>query len=1148
MKKSNPIALIALLMKLSVSLFLLLTIFLSTVYATPGMGQEALHKKLTLVIENKTLKQVLQQIEQQTGVRFIYSSVSVNVSSRLSTDFRNETLGASLTKLFDKSSIGYQVAGSNIALFSKKGVEKKEPEIENISDVVASTFSGVVVNSKNEPLAGATVKIQNTSRGYVTDNDGKFSITTADATATITVEISLVGYQTKTLVLKTNAATVITLIEVYAGLSDVVVVGYGTQKRTSITGAVGKVKIDNDISSRPNAEFGQALYGKVAGVQVISGNGKPGSSSSIQIRGVNSVSAGSAPLIVVDGIPTPNYDLNLINSADIESIEILKDAASSAIYGSRAANGVVLVTTKKGKAGQAKIELNYVTGIQQVIDKMEVMNSSEYAQASIDAAQAGWVQKGGDPNAPNTIDARGQYKYTWPTALDNPETLPNTDFQDVIYRSAPVNRLNLNITGGSEKSTFLLSGGYINQKGIALSSQYQKYSVSLKNVTKLYNWLEVGGMTTLSYDRETEPFSRMFEWAVQYPSIYPVYSANGYLGSPNNEPGFSNYNAILFRPQNGHPLYRIGDDIQRRRLNNIGNLYAQIKIIPGLSFKTAFNYYVNRTDNSNYQAVDHELGAAYYTQGIMTVDQTRIINYTYQNLLTYDKSFGEHSINALLGTEFNYNDLYYTLQERRGYDNDLLHSLSAGKTVFEATDNVAKTKLISYFGRLNYDYQNKYLLSASLRRDGSSRFAPNNKWGYFPAVSAGWVVSQENFFQDVTAVSNLKLRASYGLTGNDRFADYRWIGGIAQGRVAFGNTLGTSYYPSGITNPDLQWERTRQLDIGVELALYKNRIVVEADWYRSTSDGLLLDVPVPVVSGFTSVFQNKGKLENKGFEVNINTQNLTGAFKWNSQINFSTNKNKILALGADNAPMIFTSAVASGMQKINVVGQPVFNFYGYQYGGVYTNQAEIDADPAHYPTATPGDGRYIDIDKNGVLNADDRTIIGNAVPDFIWGFTNNFSFKGFDLSVLFQGVQGGQLMDENVHRAMLYHEGRNYSKEMVNRWRSEAEPGDGYHYKLKVDLDGYEKTPSSYWLSDASYFRLKSLTLGYNIPDYILRSIKLSSARIYVNGTNLFTHKKSPVVDPEGFAGDASDATRRGVNGNSYPAAKVVSVGITVGL
>ncbi len=1007
-------------------------------------------------------------------------------------------------------------------------------------------YSGQVVNTANEPLGGASIFLEGSSTGYVTDAEGRFSFT--HTAGQLSVEVSLVGFEKQTTLLLPGIPQVITLKEAYTGLADVVVVGYGTQKRSSVTGAVGAVKFDRDINARPNAEFGQALYGKVAGVQVLSGNGKPGASSSIQIRGINSASAGSAPLIVVDGIPLPNYDLNLINSNDIESIDILKDAASAAIYGSRAANGVVLVTTKKGKSGQAKIDLSLSGGLQQVIDKVEVMNAAEYAQAAIDAAQNGWIQSGGNPNAPNTLAARGAYKYTWPTALENPETLPDTDFQDAIYRTAPVTRVNLNITGGSEKSTYLLSGGYQKQQGIALFSDYEKYSVTLKNTTRLYKWLEIGGTTTLNYDNETEPFNRMFEWAVQYPSIYPLYSSNGYLGAPNNEEGFAPYNAILFRPQNGHPLYRQNDAIRTKRFNALGNLYGQAKLAPGLTFRSAFNYFVNRNDNSNYQSVDHDLGSAYYTQGIMTVNQTRILNYTFQNLLTYDRAWGSHSANALLGMEYNYNDLFFTTQERRGYDNDLLKALSAGRTVFEAKDNIAKTTLISYFARVNYDYDGRYLLSASLRRDGSSRFASNNKWGYFPAVSAGWVVSRETFFENINSISNLKLRASYGLTGNDRFADYRWIGGIAQGRVAFGNTLSNSYYPSSITNPDLRWERTKQFNLGLELGLFNNRINLEADVYRSTSDGLLLDVPVPIISGFSSAFKNIGKLENKGLEIALNTQNLTGALKWSSQINFSLNRNKVLALGPNDAPMLLTSAVFSGMQKINVVGEPIFNYYGLQYLGVYRNQAEIDADPAAYSTATPGDGRYADIDKNGAIDADDRTIIGNPIPDFVWGFTNNFSYKGFDLSFLLQGVQGGLLMDENVHRSLIYHEGRNYLKQLNNRWRSEEEPGDGYHYKIKVDTDGFEKTPSSFWLNDASYFRLKSLTLGYSLPQHVLSRIRLNTARVYLNATNLFTHKKSPVADPEAFAGNADDATRRGVNSNTYPAAKVISLGINIGL
>ena len=1009
------------------------------------------------------------------------------------------------------------------------------------------TVSGVVTGDNGETLPGVSVVIKGTTKGTTTEADGNYRLSLPGGAGAVTLVFSFVGYVSQETVVGNRSVINVQLATDNKSLSEVVVVGYGTQQKRDVTGAVGSIKIDPAIAGRPAVEFGQALAGQLAGVQVISGNGRPGTSSSVQVRGINSVSAGSTPLIVIDGIPTPNYDLNLINSADIEAIDVLKDASSSAIYGSRGANGVILVTTKKGKSGQAKVNINYLAGVQEVINRVKVMNSAEYAQAAIDAAQNGWIESGGDPNAPNTIEARKQYKYTWPSQLERPETLPNTDWQSQIFRVAPIHKLDLNVSGGSEKTTFSLSGGIVKQQGIVLTSDYSKYSLGIRTNTKLRDWVDVGGMININYDQEREPFNRTTEWAIQYPSIYPVYSANGFLGGPSTEPGFQNYNAILFRPQNGHPLYKINDEIYHRRLNSLGSLFAQFRSKSGLAFKTAINYYYNRTDNSNYQTQDHQLGPTFYTEGSMTVDQSRTINYTFQNLLTYDKTIGRHTFSGLLGTEYNNNDFYFTLQERRGYDNDLIKALSAGKTVFQASDNLTRTILISYFGRLNYDLNGKYLFSASVRRDGSSRFAPNNKWGYFPALSAGWIVSEEAFLKPFRSLSNLKLRASYGYTGNDRFDDYRWIGSVLQERVAFGTNLSTTYYPSSITNPDLRWERTQQLNLGLDLGLFNNRIVLEGDFYRSESDGLLLDVPVPVVSGFTSVFKNIGKLENKGIELNLTTQNLTGALRWTTKLNFSRNRNKILALGPNDAPIIFNASVASGTQKIIQVGEPIFSFYGYQYAGVYKNQAEVDADPARYATAVPGDGRYADVNGDGKLTTADRTSIGNYNPDFIWGITNNLSYKGFDLNILFQGVQGNQILDENIHRSLLYHEGRNYLQEVTNRWRSEAEPGDGYHYKLTVNIDGYEKTPSSYFIRDGSYARLKNLTLGYTLPAPLLSKIKLASCRIYFNGTNLFTHKNSPVYDPENFNGGAGEVSRRGVISSPFPTAKIYSLGLNIG-
>ncbi|MCS4226959.1 TonB-dependent receptor [Sphingobacterium sp. BIGb0165] len=1012
--------------------------------------------------------------------------------------------------------------------------------------IINASLTGKVLDSQTkQPIEGATVQLDAVTHSVKTDRDGNFQFVTGQKLP-FTLIISYVGYKRQTIVVNTSP-TVIALEPSSEDLDEVVVVGYGTQRKRDLTGASTNLNFTKDISGRPSSEIGQALYGQIAGVQVTTGSGKPGASASIQVRGINSVSAGSSPLLVVDGIPVPNYDLSLINNADIESIQVLKDAASAAIYGSRAANGVILITTKSGKSGRTRFEANYVTALQQVIDKVEVMNAAEYAQAAIDAAQNSWVDKGGDPNAPNTLAARGNYKYTWPEALAHPESLPNTDFQDVIFRTAPLNRLDINASGGNEKSVYRLSGGVLKRKGIALFSDYEKYALSFNIKSKITDWLEVGGNTNLNFDQEQEPYARMFEWAVQYPSIYPVYSENGYLGAPLNQSGFENYNAILFRPQNGHPLYRSTDDIRRERFNAIGNIYGQVQLIKGLEFKSAFNYYYNRNDGSNYQAKDHLLGPSYYTEGAMSRDLSRTASYTFQNLLTYNGQWEEHRLNALLGTEYNYSSYGYNYLERRGYDNDLVKALSAGKTVYAADDKLTKTTFISYFVRANYSYAGKYLLSASIRRDGSSRFAPNNKWGSFPAISAGWVASQEAFLQDIDLISNLKLRASYGLTGNDRFDDYKWIGQISQGRAALGNNLLTTYYPSSITNPNLQWERTRQYNIGLDLGLWNERLQLTVDAYQSKSDGLLLEVPVPVVSGFKTVFKNVGAIQNKGLEVTLASNNIkSGSFSWSSNLNFSFNRNKILSLGANDAPMILSGSAASGMQKINQVAQAAFSFFGYRYDGVYLNQAAIDADRSAYAGARPGDGRYKDIDANGVLNTDDRTIIGNPNPDFIYGFTNRFTYHNFDLSVVLQGVQGGEIMDENVHRSLLYHEGRNYLKVLNNRWRSEEDPGDGYHYRIKVDEHGYEKTPSSYWLFSASYFRLKDLTFGYSLSPEFAQRLKLSSLRIYFNGSNLFTKKDAPVFDPEGFSGNADDASRRGISANTYPSAKIYSIGLNL--
>ena len=490
---------------------------------------------------------------------------------------------------------------------------------------------------------------------------------------------------------------------------------------------------------------------------------------------------------------------------------------------------MIFVTTKSGKSGKSKLHLNYTYSVQEVIRKMDVMNAAEYAQASIDAAQNGWIETGGDPNAPNTIAARGKAIYTWPTAMENPESLDDTDWQDVVFRVAPMHKIDLSASGGNDKTKYSISGGYINQEGVVITSEYQKYTLNLKVDTEINKSITVGGLINALYDHENEPFNRTVEWAIQYPSIYPVYGNNGYLGGPNTVDGFENYYAVLFRPVNGHPLYKINDDIQHHRFTTIGNIFTKIKLYDGLNFRTSLNAFYKRSDDTNYAAGDHVMGPTYITTESFISDMDRSLNYTWENLLTYDKTFKEHTFNMMVGYEYNHRDYYMLSAQRRDYDNDDIHYLTAGKTIYAANDGASQTNLISFLSRLNYNYMGRYMFSASFRRDGSSRFGPNDKWGNFPSFSAAWRVSEESFMKDISTISNLKFRASYGFTGNDNFADYRWVSQMTPAKVAIGNTIVTSYYPSSVNNPNLRWERTKQLNLGIDLGLFENRIMLEGD-------------------------------------------------------------------------------------------------------------------------------------------------------------------------------------------------------------------------------------------------------------------------------------------------------------------------------
>lgn len=1128
--KDKELQKILLIMKNSLLIFLITAIHASASVFSHGQS-------LSLTAENKTVREVFRQIESESSYRFFYNEEFSDLSKAVSFEVIDYQINDVMDIMLSSSNVTYRILENDLVVITP--VKKNSQEI-----IITGTVTDATTG---EPLPGASVVVQGTTIGTVTGVDGKFNLSVPSRGDVLT--FSFVGYITSQALIGDNNVININLREDILLLDEIVVVGYGTMQKQHLTGAVGSIRMDGELEYRPTSDIGSTMYGQVAGVQVLNTSGRPGVSSSIQVRGINSISAGASPLIVIDGIVLPDYDLSSINAADIESIHILKDAASASIYGSRAGNGVILITTKSGQAGRPSFSINHSSSIQQAIRRIDVMNSAEYAQAHIDAAQNAWIDIGGDPNAPNTLEARGILRYTWPEVFNNPESLFNTDWHDIVFRTAPMHKTDIRLTGGDENTTYLLSAGILNQQGILINTDYQKYSLNLRADSRITDWLSVGGLVNANIDYENRAGNTSVHTltsASQFPPIYPVYGYDGYLGGPHNTEGLEDYENILFRTHHGHPYHRGGGgellDLERTHI--MGNLYGDVTILPGLNFRSSFNAFVRRNESKYYMNMDTGRGPDILRQARTEVSFGKTLNYTALNYLSYSNNWNAHQFDVMTGYEFTKREYYGISAQRRDYDNDLLPYLTAGATVHSANDNANASALISGFVRLNYNYESKYMASASFRRDGSSRFGPANKWGNFPSLSVGWRISEENFMQNADVLSNLNIRASYGFTGNENIGNYSWISSMSQSRVAFGDNLDLSYYPSSVQNPDLRWERTKQQNIGLDVGLFRDRIFLETDFYNSVSDDLLLNVPIPSTSGFNSMLRNIGEMRNRGVELKVTSYNLTGEFSWRTLLTYSANRNEVTRLGPDDAPMVF--GPAASMEMINMVGHPIFSFYGLQYDGVYMNQAEIDADPAAYATAKPGDGRYKDINGDGVINADDRVIIGSNQPDFVWAMSNSFRYRNFDLSFQFQGIVGMDVMDLNFRRSFQYHEGRNYNRKLLNRWRSEEEPGDGHTYKLSVDLTQFDLTPSSYFIQNGSYLRLQNITVGYNLPDVFGSRLGFTSARIYFSGDNLLMITDFTGYDPENYSYSATDVARRGISHSQYPTAKTFVFGINV--
>jgi TonB-linked SusC/RagA family outer membrane protein len=1005
---------------------------------------------------------------------------------------------------------------------------------------------GKVTDAKEgQPLIGVTVKVKGAASGTNTDANGQFLLN-IPASGNTALVFSYVGYQSQEVPAQGQSELTVKLETTSKALGELVVVGYGTQSKRAVTGAVASIEY-NKFKDRSFSNVTQALAGQLPGVNITQSQGAPGQSPNIRIRGISSITAGTTPLYVVDGLPMENFNLNNVNPQDIQSVEVLKDASSAAIYGSRGANGVIIVTTKLGKPGKATVNASYEYGLQDVNRPVELMDAQQFVQYYVDAHNNAWVASGPGRSVSDPNSVRGRQYQIPVDFLTNPQQFgKGTDWQDVMFRTAPSHNAQLSVSGGTEKTQYLFSGGYLDQQAVLDQNYYKRLSVRSNIRHQVSDKVSIGLNLSFAgiYDRTdgTLGKSDVVSLGLQSDPIFPVYNENGNLGfkDPNSTwYRFAQYSDL----QLWHPYSLTREiDKQNKSFNTLGTAFLEYNIINGLKFRTSASGNLYNTRYNSYRNKNQKYGYSSALEAEGSVNSSFMLNGLTENTLTYDKQFDQHGLTVLLGYTVQKQRDEYSAQTSGAYPNDLVPTLNAGMPT-SGTSTATEWAMLSYLARVNYNYRNRYFLTAAVRRDGSSRFGPSSRWGYFPSVSAGWLLSDESFMKDVSWISNLKLRASYGVAGNNQIPNYGPISLLGSQNYVHGNDLANGLYITNIQNPDLRWEKTTQLNAGVDVGLFDDRLSLSAEFYRSTTKDLLLNVPIPDISGFATQLTNIGKMRNTGFELNLSSQNLRGQFSWSTDFNLSLNRNKVLQLGPGNAPIIYTDYVVTVKTE---VGQPISNFYGYIFDGVYNTPEQIAKTP-HDPTTAPGDPIVRDVNGDGQITEADRTTLGNYQPDFVSGITNTFSYKGFSFSFMLQGSFGGEITNQLIRYNGIWNGGRNAYAEVANYWRSPENPGDGKHFKPTIEPKGLQEKFSSYWVEDATFVRIKNINLSYALPQKLMARTPIKSARVYVNAENVRLFSKYLNYDPENTTYPATNYSTTGTS-NTGVASSVMPPGAMIGV
>ncbi|GAB3263053.1 TonB-dependent receptor [Larkinella harenae] len=1028
------------------------------------------------------------------------------------------------------------------------------------------TISGKVTAEEDaEALVGATVTEKGTTNGTTTDPEGNYKLTVSP---NATLVVSFIGYAPQEVTISNRSAINVALKTDQQQLQDVVVVGYGTQRKKDLTGSIVNLS-SQDLVPVPSAtSVDQMMQGKVAGVQITQTSGAPGGNVNVVIRGISSITGGNSPLYVVDGyaigtggggsdlssFASSSYSasgitsssgtqrinpLSTINPADIESIQVLKDASATAIYGSRGANGVVIITTKRGKQGKPTISFEHSTGIQQLAKKLDLMTPQQYAEYVAEGRDNAWVFGGGKATDPNNVRSTAtQVK----PGFRNPEQFANsgygTDWQDVIFQTGLVQNYQLSASGTSRDVGYYVSGGFYDQKGIIIGSDFTKFTLRTNIDAQLSPRLKLGA--SFSGAHSYGNFARaeghlqhrgLISAALASDPTIPIYDANGNFYSE-----FSDPTGIPVE----HPLIIAAEFSDKRNNTNVfTNNYLQYEIANGLIFKTSIG--VNYSNNITRLWKSSKVGLATSRNGAATagVTETKSLNWLNENTLNYRHRYGDkHELDALIGYTVQKNTDEILQAGASDFPTDYVPYLAAG-AVTSGTNYKSEWSMLSWLARVNYTLAGKYLFTATIRQDGSSRFGRQNRWGTFPSFSAAYRLSDEEFMKPVSFVSDLKIRASYGISGNNLIPNYASLGVLGISRHVSGGNVISGVVPSSLANDVLTWEQSVQTNLGLDLALFNNRLSFVFDAYRTYKKNLLLNVILPAASGFGSSLQNIGEVENKGLELTINSENIRkGGFQWTTDFNISWNRNKVLALNSE------TARIQTSDYQVAEVGYPISSFRLLNILGVFQTQEEVNASPKQHPRVQPGDYRFEDADGNGAINQSDRTIVGTPWPDFTWGLGNRFSYKGLSLNISLNGSQGNEIYFQGGEVSLNGAGVQNQLRIMADRWRSETSPGSGeFSRAIRNDYAFGFTAGTTKYLFDGSFVRIRNVNLAYAFPQPLVTKLKMQAISVYLDATNLYTFTKYPGYDPEGST-TGDNIARSGIDFFAYPNPRTFTIGL----